>query len=35
MCVTGALNVATVAATSVLPAGLTRKVAGAVTKRAY
>lgn len=35
VCVTGALNVATVAATSVLPAGLTRKVAGAVTRRAY
>lgn len=35
VCVTGVLNVATVAATSVLPAGVTRKVAGAVTRRAY
>jgi len=35
VCVTGALNVATVAATSVLPAGITRKVAGAITRRAY
>ena len=35
VCVTGALNIATVAATSVLPAGITRKVAGAVTRRAY
>ena len=35
VCVTGVLNVMTVAATSVLPAGITRKVAGAVTRRAY
>ncbi|MBM3660011.1 MAG: SDR family oxidoreductase [Actinobacteria bacterium] len=35
VCVTGAINVATVAATSVLPAGITRKVAGALTRRAY
>lgn len=35
VCVTGAINVATVAATSVLPAGITRKVAGAITRRAY
>ena len=35
VCVTGVLNVATVAATSVLPAGISRKVAGAVTRRAY
>jgi len=35
VCVTGVINQATVAATSVLPAGITRKVAGAVTRRAY
>lgn len=35
VCITGVLNVATVAASSVLPAGLTRRIAGAVTKRAY
>jgi hypothetical protein len=35
VCVTGVLNVATVAATSILPAGITRKIAGAVTRRAY
>ncbi|MFA5886115.1 MAG: SDR family NAD(P)-dependent oxidoreductase, partial [Acidimicrobiia bacterium] len=35
VCITGVLNVATVAATSVLPAAVTRRVAGAVTKRAY
>jgi len=35
VCVTGVINVATVAATSILPAGITRKVAGAVTRRAY
>lgn len=35
VCVTGALNVATVAATSALPAGVTRKVAGMVTRRVY
>lgn len=35
VCITGVLNVATVAATSVLPAGVTRRIAGAVTRRAY
>jgi short-subunit dehydrogenase len=35
VCVTGVLNVATVAATSVLPAGITRRVAGALTRRVY
>lgn len=35
VCVTGVLNVATVATTSVLPAGITRKVAGVITRRAY
>lgn len=35
VCVTGALNVATVAASSVLPAGITRKAAGAITRRVY
>lgn len=35
VCVTGALNVATVAASSVFPAAVTRKVAAAFTRRAY
>ena len=35
VCVTGAINVASVAVTSVLPAVITRKIAGAITKRAY
>lgn len=35
VCVTGILNVAAVAATKVLPAAASRKVAGFVTRRAY
>jgi hypothetical protein len=35
VCVTGVLNAASVAVTSVLPAGVTRRVAGAITRRAY
>jgi hypothetical protein len=35
VCVTGVLNVATVAAASVLPAGITRRVAGLTTRTIY
>jgi hypothetical protein len=35
VCITGALNVVTAAASSVLPAGVTRRISGAVTRRIY
>jgi hypothetical protein len=35
VCITGILNVATVAASSVLPAAVTRRVAGITTRRIY